>query len=261
VTFSTSSVQKGDVAFVSQSGALWSYISDLDLSFSGFVSLGNMADLEFYDWIEYFSKDEKTKKIVLYIERVKDGKKFIEVCKNSKKEIVVVKAGKTEQGSIAAVSHTGSIATDYDIYRGAFKQAGVRIAESLGEAFGIDVKNFPIQNEKVRIITNAGGAGSLIADKVVENNNELVEQPNDILGTAQAQDYEKEIKKLEEKNFNGKLLIVFTPQKMGNAEELAKVIIDSKLKENITAFFLGKKSVARANEFLKNNGVRVVDDI
>lgn len=260
-TFSTSSVQEGDVAFVSQSGALWSYISDLGLGFSGFVSLGNMADLEFSDWIEYFSKDDKTKKIVLYIEKIKDGRKFIEVCKNSSKEIVAVKAGRTEQGSIAAVSHTGSIATDYEIYRGAFAQAGVKIVESLGEAFGIKVEEFSVKNEKVIIITNAGGAGSLIADKVVNNKNKLVEQPIDILGTATAQDYKKEIEKWERKNFDGKIIIAFTPQKMGDAEEIAKVIVNSKLKKNMIAFFLGDKSVRKANEFLRKNGVEVVGRI
>ena len=77
-TFSNSTAKKGNIAFISQSGALWSFVSDIsassNLGFSGFVSLGNMSDLNFNDFIRYFEKDKKTKKIVLYIEKIKNGR-------------------------------------------------------------------------------------------------------------------------------------------------------------------------------------------
>jgi len=111
-TFANSSAKKGDTAFISQSGALWSYIADISSlknmpGFSGFVSLGNMADLDFSDFIEYFNKDKNTKKIILYIEKLKQGKRFINVCKKSKKEIIVIKAGKSQKG-IEAIERKAS---------------------------------------------------------------------------------------------------------------------------------------------------------
>ena len=84
-TFSATMPKKGDIAFISQSGALWSYLSDFcaekGIGFSGFASLGNMADLEFSDFIDYFGKNKKTKNIILYVEKLKDGKRFIKSCK------------------------------------------------------------------------------------------------------------------------------------------------------------------------------------
>ena len=136
-TFSNTTPKKGDISFISQSGALWSYASDLNIGFSGFVSIGNMCDLDFSDFIEYFNKDKSTKKIILYIEKLKQGKRFIEACKNSKKEIIVIKAGKTEQGLKAAISHTASLATDFEVYKGAFTQANVKLKESLAQALSI----------------------------------------------------------------------------------------------------------------------------
>ena len=93
-----------------------------------------MADLDFSDFIEHFCLDKNTKSIVLYMEKLKDGKKFLSVCKKCNKQIYVVKAGKSEQGNKAAFSHTGSLATDYEIYKGAFKQAGITLCNTLEEA-------------------------------------------------------------------------------------------------------------------------------
>jgi len=98
-----------------------------------FVSLGNMSDLSFTDFIQYFSKDKKTKKIICYIEKLKNGRRFIDVCKKTKKEIIVIKAGSSDRGQKAAISHTGSLATDYNIYKGAFIQAGAKQVNSIEE--------------------------------------------------------------------------------------------------------------------------------
>ena len=261
LTFSNNSAKPGDTAFISQSGALWSYVSDLNIGFSGFVSLGNMADLNFCDWINYFSKDKSTKKIILYIEKIKDGKEFIKVCKKSKKEIIAIKSGKTKKGEAAAISHTGSIATNYKIYQGAFKQAKIKSTESFGKAFNLKINKFPIKNKNAIIITNAGGAGALITDKLIENKNNLIKPPTDILGTATAKDYKKEIDKLEKQNFSGKIIIIFTPQKIENPKEIAKEIIKSKLKKNIIAFFLGEKSILESIKILKENNVKTINKI
>jgi acetyltransferase len=254
-TFSSSSSKKGDIAFISQSGALWSYISDLNIGFSKFASLGNMSDIEFTDLIKYLNKDKYTKKIVCYIEKLHHGKKFIEACKKSKKEIVVVKAGKTEQGKKAAISHTGSLATDYNIYKGAFKQAKVKQFDSLAEALGLQLPEIKIQKGETAIITNAGGAGTLISDFIESYNHGTIKEVNDILGTATAKDYEAELKKPKYKLYKN-IIVALTPQSMSQPELTAKIISNSLLRKKITAFFLGDKSIKTAKEILEKNKIK-----
>jgi len=119
--------KKGSIAFISQSGALGVGILDMDLPLSGFISLGNMADLDFSDFIKYYCKNKNTKTIMLYVESLKPGtgKRFIDACRQCKKRIIVLKAGKTEQGRKAAALHTASLASDARIYSGIFKQLGI----------------------------------------------------------------------------------------------------------------------------------------
>ena len=252
-TFANSSANKGNIAFISQSGALWSYIADLKLEtgFSGFVSLGNMADLGFTDFIRYFNKDKNTKKIILYIERLKHGKEFIKACKKSRKEIIAVKGGRTSEGNQALISHTGSLATDFAIYRGALKQAKVKLVNSLAEALGIETEFPKLKKGKTTIVTNAGGAGALITDYLIQQGIQT-QQPIDILGTATPEDYKKTITEL--KSFSN-IVVVLTPQSMSNPEATAKILADSKYKKKITAFFLGEKSMAKAKNILKAAGI------
>jgi acetyltransferase len=256
-TFSNKSPRIGDTAFISQSGALGSYIMDIK-PLRAFVSLGNMADLSFNEFIEYFSKDKKTKKIVCYMETLKKGREFIEICKKSKKEIIVVKAGLSETGTKAAISHTGSLATDYEIYKGAFAQAKIKQVDSIETAFGIKSKNKIPKIKNPIIITNAGGAGALVTDYLESNNIKLNQQPIDILGTAQSQDYEKAIKsqKTEES-----IVVVLTPQKMSEPEKTAEMITNLPNKNQIICYFLGGPSVKKATEILTKNKVKVLNTI
>jgi acetyltransferase len=263
-TFANTSPKKGHIAFISQSGALWSYISDLNLKkgegFSCFVSLGNMLDLSFEDFIEYFNKDKKTKKIILYIEKLKNGKEFIKICRHSKKQIIIIKAGKTERGKQAAVSHTGSLATDYEIYKGAFSQAKVKVVNSIAEALNINEekiieKNKKANKEKVAIITNAGGAGAILTD-YLENRGFRVESLVDLLGTAQYRNYLEELDKKQYNKFK-KIFVILTPQTMSQPEETAEILIQSHLKNKIIAIFLGENSIRQAVKILKNSKVPV----
>jgi len=255
-TFANTTPKKGSIAFISQSGALWSYVSDLDIGFSGFVSLGNMGDLDFSDFIEHFDKDKSTTKIILYIEKLKQGKRFIQACKNSKKEIIVIKAGKTEQGIKATISHTASLATDFKVYKGAFAQANVKIKESLAQALTTKKQNLltTLKGKKTLIITNAGGAGALLIDKLSQRkfeSNKLI----DILGTARANDYRKALERIKDDYHN--IIVILTPQKMSQPEETAQVIASSMHKDKIVALFLGDKSVKSAVEILKQAKVPV----
>ena len=242
-TFSNTSPKKGNIAFISQSGALFSYISDFPIGFSGFVSLGNMSDLTFADFINYFNKDKKTKKIILYIEKVKHGKEFIKACQKSKKQIIVVKAGKTKKGSEAAISHTGSLATDFKIYQGAFKQSKVKVVNTLAEAFNLKPQIIKPKHKNIQILTNAGGAAALITDQLEEKGYKI--KVKDLLGTALAKDYAKALKKAKNP------LVILTPQKMSEPEKVAKL-----LKKNTITCFLGNKSIKQANKILKNKKIK-----
>lgn len=263
-TFSNFSPREGSTAFISQSGALGSYLADLPkVGFSGYVSLGNMADLSFVDFIEYFNRDKKTKKIILYVEKLKNGREFIDVCRKSRKEIVAVKVGKTREGSEAAVSHTASLATDYNVYKGAFSQAGIKISKSLYNAINPNSEfYFPklrgVKN-KTFIVTNAGGAGAIISDMAEENGYDLIEKPLDLLGTATAKDYEKALSKKFVKKYDV-VMVVLTPQSMTNPDEVAKVVVNYAKKnksKKVIGFFLGEKSVKNAWEILRKGNVEV----
>lgn len=267
-TFALHSPNKGNIAFISQSGALWSYISDLSFSngfgISAFASLGNMAGAVFSDFIDYFSRDKKTKAIVIYVEKLKDGKRFIKAAKKCRKPIYAVKAGSSKSGAKAAISHTGSLATDFEIYRGAFKQAEIVLCETLEEAFEMasGKKLIEVDSQKkvaplkktlgknIVILTNAGGAGALMADYCSQAGINIIEL-RDLLGTALAKEYEKAIMKTEYP-----AIVILTPQKMSEIEKTAKAVIDRKKKgKKLIAVFLGGRSIANATQMLKISGV------
>jgi acyl-CoA synthetase (NDP forming) len=267
LTFASTMPQKGTIAFISQSGALWSYISDYgSFGFSGFVSLGNMENLDFNDFIKYFSKDKNTKSIVLYVEKFKDGQEFIKVCrqaiKNGKK-IYAVKSGSSSVGEKAAVSHTASVASDYAIYSGVFKQAGVIQCDSFLEMFEkAGKKQIRFNKRKVEfnrsfIVTNAGGAGVLLSDYLTKKGATLIDKPLDILGTARAEDYAKAFSEIKKTDFDT-LYVVVTPQSMTDSLDIAREVVKFS-KENkskkVIGLFLGGNSVKDALALLKREGV------
>jgi len=278
LTFSSSMPDVGDVAFISQSGALWSYVADFfkgKIGFSKFVSLGNMESLDFNDFIKYFSKDKKTKSIVLYIEKLKNGKGFMSACEKAIKDgkkIYAVKGGSSIVGEKAAISHTASLASDYEVYKGAFKQCGVILCDSLIDAFVLasgkrvayDKKEINIGNS-VFVLTNAGGAGVLLSDYLSKKGVEIVEKPLDILGTARAEDYVKAFNEIKSKSFET-LFVVVTPQSMTDVENIASKIVEfnkelRKSSRKAVAVFLGGKFMAKANEVFRNNGIEFVNTI
>ena len=170
--------KEGGVSFVCQSGAVGSaildYATDKGYKFSKFASYGNAMNLDESDLLEFMGNDPNTKVICLYVEAVKDGKKFIKVAKevSKKKPIIAIKGGKTEEGSKAALSHTGSMAGSAAIYSSVFRQCNVIEASSLGEMFDI-AKMFEIcalpMGRRVQVITNGGGYGILSTDAIVSS--------------------------------------------------------------------------------------------
>jgi acyl-CoA synthetase (NDP forming) len=245
-TFARTTPKKGDIAFISQSGAIWSGVAELskkeNFGFSGFVSLGNMMDIGFEDAIQYFEDDEKTRIIVLYLETLKDGRKIMQLAKRCKKKIIAVKAGMSEAGIKATLSHTGSMAGSYEIYKAAFKQSGIVMVESLTEAF--DKAKYGLINErKTVIITNAGGPGALMADCCEKNGMELVKipkikfdlpeawsknNPMDLVGDAKSDRFKEVFSKIKKEKFYDLAVVVVTPQKMTDLKNIAHEIVKFK---------------------------------
>ncbi len=164
----------GNIAFITQSGAVGSTVMDLaafyGLGFSKFISYGNSTVLDESDYLEFLMQDKETEIIILYLEGAKDGRRLLETMKrvNKVKPIIALKAGRGMGGQAAARSHTGNIAGSYLAYQAAFKQAKVTEAEGISEVFDI-VKIFDqpkTTGNRAAVITNGGGMGVLTTDAI-----------------------------------------------------------------------------------------------
>jgi acetyl coenzyme A synthetase (ADP forming)-like protein len=161
----------GEIALISQSGALCIgmiyYANGEHIGLSRVISVGNKADVDDADLIDYLDNDPSTKVIAMYIEGIKDGKKFLDSARRCQKPIVAIKAGRTPAGSAAASTHTGSFSGSDAVYDSAFKQVHIQRAYDVIELFDFAralAYQPPTLSNKVGIISNGGGAGIMIAD-------------------------------------------------------------------------------------------------
>lgn len=161
----------GKASLITQSGAL---LIALDMAtytrrvgFDKLISIGNMADVDFADLIDWFNDDDDTSCVSLYVEGLRDGRKFIDSARNSKKPIIALKSGVSAHGAAAAASHTGSLAGAAKIYGSAFKQAAVIQASDLNNLFDRTLalsSQPPMKGDHMLILTNGGGVGVLATD-------------------------------------------------------------------------------------------------
>lgn len=161
----------GNIALISQSGALCIgmiyYANGEYIGLSRVISVGNKADVDDADLIDYLGQDPSTKVIAMYIEGIKDGKKFLDAARRCPKPIVAIKAGRTPAGSAAASTHTGSLSGSDAVYDSAFKQVHIQRAYDVIELFDFAralAYQPPALGNKVGIISNGGGAGIMVAD-------------------------------------------------------------------------------------------------
>jgi acetyltransferase len=285
-TFAAGMLPKGRLAFFSQSGALGIAILDWAIGkkvgFSKFISLGNKADLNETDFIDYFIKDPETDIILGYIEDVVDGKRFLEIAKKATKikPVILVKSGGTRAGARAASSHTGALAGSENAFNAAFKQVGIIRASGIEDLFetamAFSSNKLPSGNNLL-IITNAGGPGIIAAD-TAENlginlpslsketlskltpllpKNASLYNPVDIIGDATSDRYAAVLENtLNDPVIDG-FLIILTPQSMINVEETAGVVIDTskKTQRPLITSFMGEERVRSSVERLKASSV------
>jgi acetyl coenzyme A synthetase (ADP forming)-like protein len=189
-TFDPVSPKPGKIAFISQSGAIITTIVDWSLpeeiGLSSVVSVGNQADLSFEDFVQVAGRDPDTRAIILYIEQIRYGRKFMETLKKitPDKPVVAIKAGASAVGQKAASSHTGSLAGSHAVYMAAFRQAGVIPVNSIRGAFQtaelLASEGYP-KGTRAVVITNAGGFGVLSSDYAEQNGIAMVEFSDDLV--------------------------------------------------------------------------------
>jgi acetyltransferase len=288
-TFLDKMPKPGNVAFLSQSGALGSAILDWalheNIGFSNFVSVGSMIDVDFGDLIDYFGSDPKTKSILMYVEGITEARKFMSAARHfaRTKPIIVVKSGKFSESAKAAASHTGSLSGEDSIYDAAFKRAGIvrvnEIADLFNAAEVLGTQPLP-KGPRLAIITNAGGPGVMATDSLISQGGKLAKisqktldslnavlppfwshgNPVDVLGDARSERYKAAVEAcLNDENIDG-ILIVFTQQAVSESVEIAKNIIElvrakSYQNKTILTSFMGYGAVQEANSILNANNI------
>ena len=285
-SFLKANPKPGKIAFISQSGALGTAILDwainTQVGFSLFASLGSMIDVDFGDLIDFLGDDPETKSIMLYIEGMGSAKKFMSAARGfaRNKPIIVLKPGRFAESAKAALSHTGAMAGDDQVYDAAFKRAGVvrigEIAHLFNAAEVLHSRNLP-KGPGIAIVTNAGGAAVIATDSVIELGGRLAKlseeslkaldlqlpaywskgNPVDVLGDADIDRYITAINIcLNDPEVHG-IVIIYTPQGNTNPGELAKAIADiakNTFKPVITVC-MGGRDVEGAREIFHQNNI------
>ena len=289
-SFARSMAQPGNIAFMSQSGALCTSILDYagsqNIGFSKFISFGNKADVDENDLLRYLGQDPQTQVILMYVEDLSNGLDFIHIAREITSEqeitkpILALKSGRTAEGARAAASHTGSMAGTDEVYDALMAQAGVLRVDTVQELFdyAMAFADQPMpRGDRIAIVTNAGGPGIMATDACVRQGLELadlsdetrktlsaalpaaasVKNPVDVLGDAQHDRYQATLEAvLKDDNVDG-LVVILTPQNMTDIEEIARGItqLDPDCGKPILTSFMGGADVAAGVQILRQRGI------
>ncbi|PLJ76979.1 acetate--CoA ligase alpha subunit [Infirmifilum sp. SLHALR2] len=278
----------GEVAFITQSGALgialvgWTKLKGIGLS--DLVSLGNKADVDEVDLLEFFEEDNSTRVITAYLEGISNGPRFMEVARRvaRKKPIIVLKAGRGARTAGAIKSHTGSLAGSFAAYEAAFKQSGVILADSFIDLFDWAValaKSQLPSGENTVILTNGGGAGIMATDaaekwgiRLMDIPSDLAEKlrrhmppfgsvfnPVDLTGMADAEQYMGAMKDLLLDPRVDAIAVLYCHTAITNPSEIAQAIIrairETGVSKTVVASFIGGEEVSQACSQLTESGV------
>ncbi len=284
-TFAQDIARPGNVAFLSQSGALltaildWSFLEQL--GFSAIVSTGSMLDIGWGDLLLHFGEDPNTKSILIYMESIGDARSFLSAAREVSfhKPIIVIKAGRSEAASRAAASHTGAMTGSDEVYEAAFRRCGVLRVDSISALFHMaDVlgKQPRPRGPRLTILTNAGGPGVLATDALLGGVGELAElspesekalsaflpphwshaNPIDILGDADPERYSRALDVALSDPHSDGLLVILAPQGMTNPAQVAeRVKAHARNGKPLLASWMGGRSVAEGVEILKHAGI------
>ncbi len=285
-TFASAIARRGNVGFISQSGALCTAVLDWSLKemvgFSAFVSIGSMLDIGWGDLISYLGSDPNTKSIVIYMETIGDARAFLSAAREVAltKPIIIIKPGRTEGAARAAASHTGSLTGSDEVLEAAFRRCGVLRVNDISDLFHMSEvlsKQPRPRGPRMTLITNAGGPGVLATDALLSSGGELAEitpqtvdalnkilpahwshnNPIDVLGDASADVYAKTLEIAGRDVNSDGLLVILTPQAMTDATATADKLREFGQIENkpVLASWMGGTDVATGEAILNRAGI------
>ena len=287
-TFLKITPKTGNIALISQSGAICAALVEdaiaQDIGFSAVISIGNKVDMNETDLLAMLENDEQTKVIVMYLEDISNGRKFIDVCRRIskkseyKKPILVLKAGRTPEGARAAMSHTGALMGADEVYDAMFKQAGVIRVDGMQELFdyATALAKQPLPGEEIVIVTNAGGPGIISTDAISNYGlkmadieslrpkiNEMIpsygssRNPVDIVGDADYGRFENVLSVVLDHPNCGAVVVMCTPSATLDYDGLARVVVKmSKSKgKTMLASLMGLAEGTENKKILSEGGV------
>ena len=274
-SFSRTYPPRGNIAFLSQSGAMGlvilEYANDLNMGISDFVSVGNRADISSNDLLQYWEDDPATRVILLYLESFGNPRRFSRIAKrvSAKKPIVIVKGGTTLVGSRAALSHTGALATPEVVSDALFRQAGITRVDSIQELFDVAtlLSSQPLpEGKRLFIVTNGGGPGILAADASEQQGLTLSElssetagkldrlikrdirigNPLDLTGSVTPEEFEGSLRVLAKDDNVDAVLAVFVPAAVIDSSLVEESIrrvstLYQRRKKPLLACFMGQR--------------------
>jgi acetyltransferase len=285
-TFAPNIARPGNVAFISQSGALCTAVLDWCqkemVGFSAFVSVGSMLDVGWGDLIDYLGNDMRTHSIVMYMESVGDARSFLSAARevSLNKPIIVIKAGRTQAAAHAAASHTGALTGSDEVLEAAFRRCGALRVNTIADLFymaDILAKQPRPRGPRLAIVTNAGGPGVLAADSIIFNGGQLAElspksmedlnamlpqhwshsNPIDVLGDALPDKYAKVVDVvIHDPNVDG-LLAILCPQGMSDPTQTADRIkaYAQGTGKPVIASWMGGTAMAAGDDILNHAGI------
>lgn len=285
-SFSQMMPPAGNIAFISQSGAMMVAILDWSITsgigFSKVISLGNKAGVTEIELMKYLADDPETAVIICYLESISDDDNFVNALRETatKKPIIVLKSGSSSAGAEAASSHTGALAGSDIAFDTAFRQSGILRVETMADLFdlGLAFSKAPLPTgPNVAIITNAGGGGVVTVDTMEKAGLELVKfddetkarlrdcipdegsvnNPIDVLGDAPVARYKESLDIVLEDPQVDSLIIMVCPTASADPDGIAEVILEAekKFEKPILVVNMGGPSFENANKMLRENNV------
>jgi len=289
-SFAHTSALPGKIAFVSQSGALVTAVLDWaksrNIGFSNFISLGDSADVDVGDVLDYLGSDAETHSILLYLESITAARKFMSAARAAarNKPVLVVKAGRAAEGAKAATSHTGALAGSDDVYEAAIRRAGmlrVFTTNDLFNAVETLARARPLTDDKLTIITNGGGPGVMATDALIGAQGKLAPlsqvtlgkldsilpvtwshgNPVDIIGDAPADRYVQALETLLADSELDTILFIHAPTAIVPSAEIATAVrpIIERASHNVLTCWLGGASVQHAKQSFDAAGIPTYD--
>ena len=278
-TFSRSHAAPGNLALVSQSGAICTAILDWadgqGIGFSVVASMGNAADVDFGDLLDFLALDPETRSILMYVEGVHNARRFMSGLRAAArmKPVIVIKAGRHAEGSRAAMSHTGALVGADDVFDAALERAGVVRADSILNLFSaarILSSGYRAEGNRLAIVTNAGGPAVMATDRAVELGLAMAElapetlkrldsalprhwsqaNPVDLIGDADPERYEQALAACLDDPSVDAALVMLTPQAMTDIDRTAQVVCDlaAASRKPVVACWMGDTQVKAARE-------------